>query len=48
MVSLFEKKGKIRGKTAKMLEKDTLGGVCAATFPGFLELIHSGLRVDQA
>jgi hypothetical protein len=27
MVSLFEKKGKIRGKTAKMLEKDTLGGV---------------------
>jgi hypothetical protein len=28
-----------------MLEKDTLGGVCAATFPSFLEVIDSGLLV---
>lgn len=47
MVSLFEKKGKIRVKTAKMLEKDTLGGVLP-TFPGFLEVIQSELRVYQA
>jgi fumarate reductase subunit D len=46
-VSLFEKKAKIKGKTAKMLEKDTLGK-CVLLLFLVLEMIHSRLRIDQA
>jgi hypothetical protein len=45
MVSLFEKKGKIREKTAKMLEKDIPSGVCCLLFL-VLEVIQSGLRAS--
>jgi len=46
-VSLFKKKAKIKGKTAKMLEKDTLGK-CVLLLFLVLEMIHSRLRIDQA